>query len=477
MQRQVPARAPVSSGDTHAADPGGASKGGAFSAILSGEQRGAAGNRGRLDTSSRTDAEADTGATAAETQIDAEVEAVDSQLPSVTAETDDMLTLLSGLMSSAAFAEEPAETVVDENLTAADVLAAAELAPAELPKVEPDQVDAKSVLEGEMEIDPEAGEELQLQPDAEPVAQAATQPVAPQPAAVAATAAAPVAALAASVAQPAPGNGVAQPAAARTPSSEGAADKQKKADASREALGALGLSSDAASTAETRSARNEGLSNAAAERKSAGADRQPEEKIEAKPRTVEVVESRRFTPSTQLSGNAQMLTSSLAEAGDTALAAQRVARTSSAAAAGTAQTGQTLHTLKLQLNPMSLGSVTAIMKLSGEELSVELKVESAEAYRQLSDDSQSIVKSLRAQGYAVEQITIQHVSNPDKTANQSAQPGFSGGFQGNEPGDAKSSGGNSSGSNTSQRDQQGRQGHEGNTIAGSGTGRTDGVYL
>ena len=70
------------------------------------------------------------------------------------------------------------------------------------------------------------------------------------------------------------------------------------------------------------------------------------------------------------------------------------------------RTGQTLHTLRIQLNPESLGQVTAIMRLSDGELKVELKVQSAEAYRQLTDDSSAIAKALRQQGYGIDQITV-----------------------------------------------------------------------
>ncbi|KJS16416.1 MAG: hypothetical protein VR78_07640, partial [Hoeflea sp. BRH_c9] len=149
----------------------------------------------------------------------------------------------------------------------------------------------------------------------------------------------------------------------------------------------------------------------------------------------------------------------------------------SAAAAGAAQTGQTLHTLKLQLNPVSMGSVTAVLKLSGETLSVEIKVETADAYRQLSDDSQSILKALRGQGYGVEQISIQHVPTPDRSASQTAQPGYQGSFQGSEAGDPRTSSGGNGRNNASGQDQQGRQANERNANAGSGTGRSDGVYL
>ncbi|WP_047031216.1 flagellar hook-length control protein FliK [Hoeflea sp. IMCC20628] len=532
MQRQVPARASTGLGESVAAESKGGTGNAAFSAILFGEQRSAAGNRGRLDTNDRSDAEAD-----AET-VDTEEYATDNQSLLASSGSDEMLTLLSGLMSSAAFSEEPgklvsAETPPDEVMAAesgidevaSGVLTATQqmnptTSASKVTNLTSEDQDAKSGLQGQAKSDsvetPQSKSDARANNASPAIAlnaasaapglapalsigagQGAQSPTKAQSSEVTADkqkkSAAPRDGLGAlgvsreasptSMAEPRTAetkpSGTAEPRTAETKASgndrpSGASERNGGGAATKEALAALGLSREAspASTAEIKASGNDGLSGASG-RKSASVDRQPDEQIEAKPRTVEVVESRRFMPATQVSGNAQLLTSALGEAGDAALAAQRSAPTGAAAGAAAPQTGQTLHTLKLQLNPMSLGSVTAVMKLSGEALSVELKVESAEAYRQLSDDSQSIVKSLRAQGYAVEQITIQHVASPDKSANQ----GFSGGFQGNEPGDAKSSGGNNNGNNTNQQNQQGRQGHEHTSNVGSGTGRSDGVYL
>jgi len=65
------------------------------------------------------------------------------------------------------------------------------------------------------------------------------------------------------------------------------------------------------------------------------------------------------------------------------------------------------HTLKLQLHPAELGMVTANLRFSGEHLTVELRVENGEAYRRLSADSETIVKSLRSMGLNIDQVTIQ----------------------------------------------------------------------
>ena len=484
MQRQVPARASTGLGDSVAAETKGGARNAAFSAILSGEQRSAVGNRGRLDSNDGSDPEPDAEA------IDSEDYAADSQSLFASSGSDEMLTLLSGLMSSAAFGEEPAKLVSAETLpdatmaaesgideAASGVLAATQMMKPAAPAVtgaEAEEPDVKQGPQGQAEPDTvEVG-----QPKSKPRANTASP-------AVALTAAAAAPALTAATAAPALTIGAGQGGqpSAKTSSSDTAPDKQKKTAVSPEVLGALGLSRDASPagtaegrTSETKTSGDEGLSGASG-RKSASVDRQPDEQIETKPRTVEVVESRRFMPATQVSGNAQLLTSTLIDASNAAVAAQRAAPAGAAAAAALAPTGQTLHTLKLQLNPLSLGNVTAILKLSGEELSVQIKVETAEAYRQLSDDSQSILKSLRGQGYGVEQITIQHVPTSDRAANQSAPTGYQGSFQGSESGDAQSSGQDGSRNRTGQQNPQGRDGHDHNSNVGSGTGRTDGVYL
>lgn len=83
-------------------------------------------------------------------------------------------------------------------------------------------------------------------------------------------------------------------------------------------------------------------------------------------------------------------------------------------AATQASTGKVVNTLKIQIHPMTLGAVTATMRLAGDELTIDLQVETAAAYRQLNDDQRSLVESLRAQGFSVDQVTVTLVSAPDK---------------------------------------------------------------
>ncbi|MGV3550696.1 flagellar hook-length control protein FliK [Rhizobium sp.] len=72
-----------------------------------------------------------------------------------------------------------------------------------------------------------------------------------------------------------------------------------------------------------------------------------------------------------------------------------------------ANTVTEVNTLKLELNPGDLGTMVASLKLKGEELTVELRVNSAEAYRSLTADHDDIVKSLQDQGFSIDKVTVQ----------------------------------------------------------------------
>lgn len=119
------------------------------------------------------------------------------------------------------------------------------------------------------------------------------------------------------------------------------------------------------------------------------------------------------------------------------------------------------HTLKIQLHPAELGMVTANLRLSGEHLTVELRVENGEAYRRLSADSEAIVKSLRAMGLDIDKVTIQQPQGSSSTQGRADGDSASAGFT---PRDQQSftsahSGGNGAGA--------GRQHYAGNTNDGS----------
>ena len=76
-----------------------------------------------------------------------------------------------------------------------------------------------------------------------------------------------------------------------------------------------------------------------------------------------------------------------------------------------------VHSLKIQLHPAELGMVTADLRFAGDQLSVVLQVETAEAYHRLESDTDTIVKAFRALGYEIDHVAIQQ----PQPANQAAR--------------------------------------------------------
>jgi chemotaxis protein MotD len=114
------------------------------------------------------------------------------------------------------------------------------------------------------------------------------------------------------------------------------------------------------------------------------------------------------------------------------------------------------HILKIELHPAELGMVTASLRLSGGQLSIELTPENHEAHRRLSSDADSLVKSLHAMGFDVDKVTVMQpsIATPAATRTDNAAMGGSAGgreqssFQpGNPGGDGNMSGGQQSGRN------------------------------
>jgi chemotaxis protein MotD len=68
------------------------------------------------------------------------------------------------------------------------------------------------------------------------------------------------------------------------------------------------------------------------------------------------------------------------------------------------------HVLKIELHPAELGAVTASLRLSGDQLSIEMKPQTHEAYRRLTADSDAILKSLRGLGFDVDKVAIMQPS-------------------------------------------------------------------
>jgi chemotaxis protein MotD len=132
---------------------------------------------------------------------------------------------------------------------------------------------------------------------------------------------------------------------------------------------------------------------------------------------VTVLESRRFVGLADGS-NSSLVANSLTGNKDWAAAMSPSAALTGASA--TTSASKVMNSLKIQMNPDNLGIVTATMRLSGDQLSVDLKVQSAEAYRQLSNDQTAMADSLRQQGYSVDRITVSYTA-PDTSSNSQSQ--------------------------------------------------------
>jgi chemotaxis protein MotD len=118
------------------------------------------------------------------------------------------------------------------------------------------------------------------------------------------------------------------------------------------------------------------------------------------PRTVTVTASQSFVaPATAaLSQTAAGLVS--------AIAADNTFRQTASALLLPGAVAVQSQVLKLELHPAELGSVTASLHLAGQQLSVEIRPETYEAYRRLSADSDEIARSLKRLGLEVETVTV-----------------------------------------------------------------------
>lgn len=78
----------------------------------------------------------------------------------------------------------------------------------------------------------------------------------------------------------------------------------------------------------------------------------------------------------------------------------------------------TLQSLKIQLHPAELGMVTARLRVTDGQLSIEVEVETSEAHNRLSGETEAIARALRSHGISVDQVVIQA---PQTQANTSAR--------------------------------------------------------
>ncbi len=147
---------------------------------------------------------------------------------------------------------------------------------------------------------------------------------------------------------------------------------------------------------------------------------------------VTVLDARRFL-GFGTSQNATALTTAISQDQDWAAAMHPSSALSNAAAQSS--TGNVVNTLKLQMTPVDLGSVTATLRLVGEQLSVHLTVETRAAHSQLTSDSSGILDALRSQGFAVDQVTVTITptsqSDNSQQSNDAGQRGAMAGQQGN----------------------------------------------
>jgi len=198
--------------------------------------------------------------------------------------------------------------------------------------------------------------------------------------------------------------------------------------------------------------------------------------------TVTVLDSRRYL-GLAANSNSALVAGTLA--GDHEWSAAMQPGSALSNAANLTSTGKVVNTLKIQLSPDNLGDVTATMRLSGDQLSVDLKVQTSEAYRQLHADQSHMVDALRAQGYQVDNITVTLASNADQQSDGSRNSGS------NQPqqqsllnqgqgGDARPRGQNYSGQQANGNDgnrSSGERGVEDGAAGGVQRSRSGAVYL
>lgn len=156
--------------------------------------------------------------------------------------------------------------------------------------------------------------------------------------------------------------------------------------------------------------------------------------------TVAVLDARRYIA--PASTNAATITAAMM--GDGEWASAMLPGSELANAASLSSSGKVVNTLKLQMSPIELGNVTATLRLSGDELTVQITVETHAAHKALSEDQGDMLKALRAQGFTVDQIQVSlNVGAADRadsgqtgaqgqSSGQQAQGGAQGGNGNNE---------------------------------------------
>lgn len=131
-----------------------------------------------------------------------------------------------------------------------------------------------------------------------------------------------------------------------------------------------------------------------------------------------------------------------------------------------------MRQLDVRLHPAELGSVTARIRMTGKQLSVEISAETPDALRQLSGESDTIRQALEALGFAVDQLTIQLPPSgaaPDRQADAAPRDAAGRGFS--DPGSAASGKGQGNGGEGNGGE---RNGANGNGNGGGSNGQAGG---
>jgi len=84
------------------------------------------------------------------------------------------------------------------------------------------------------------------------------------------------------------------------------------------------------------------------------------------------------------------------------------------------------HTLRIELHPAELGMVSARLHLAGDQLSIEIAPDTQEAWRHLSSDSETIVRSMRDLGFDIAKVTVLPPSGTATPAARADAAGFAG---------------------------------------------------
>jgi chemotaxis protein MotD len=147
---------------------------------------------------------------------------------------------------------------------------------------------------------------------------------------------------------------------------------------------------------------------------------------------VTVLDARRFlSDADSVSANTKALVSGMSGDKDWSAAMKAASSANASSTLETNRVAAPVNTLKIQMTPADLGTVTATLRLQGEQLTVHLTVDNAEAYKHLTQDKEGLVQSLKAQGFSVDQVNIQltTTSTADRGVAQTASSQQSGGQQ------------------------------------------------